>query len=78
MNTFEKLFKLWNDEHGDSLNTRELYCRLLEYLYENCPEPVREEIASQILDFSMQAEQEAFAAGFRECFAIWMAALPIT
>lgn len=75
MNQIEKLFKLWNDEHADAPSIRKLYCQLLEYLYENCPEPVREEIASQVLDFSIQAEQEAYAAGFRECFSIWMTAL---
>ena len=78
MNKIENLFKLWNAEHADSLSTRELYCQLLEYLYENCSEQVREEIASKALAFSMQAEQDAYIAGFRECFSIWIAALSLT
>ena len=77
MNQIEKLFELWNDEHDDSPSTQKLYCQLLEYLYENCSEHVLEEIASQVLDFTMQAEQDAYVAGFRECFALWSASLPL-
>lgn len=75
MNQIEKLFALWNDEHTDSTSTQKLYCQLLEYLYENCPEHILEEVLSQVLDFTIQAEQDAYVAGFRECFALWLAAL---
>lgn len=77
MNQIEKLFKLWSCEQIDSPRTQKLYCEILEYLYANCSEQVREQISSYILDFAAQTEQAAYIAGFRECFSLWMNALSL-
>ncbi len=79
MTTLEKIFDHWHREQStDNRSINDKWNNMLEYLYTNCPESVREKLLVYILDFSYLAEQEAFSAGYREAFFVWMDILNIS
>lgn len=72
MNELYKLYEAWCRENTiDTPDIREKYSEILEYLYENCSDTIREEISTFILDFSHLAEKQAFIAGYRQAFLLW-------
>jgi hypothetical protein len=67
-----KLFNSWNDDNlPDNADIQEKFCQILEYLYDTCPDAVREDISTYILEFSELTEQAAYEAGFRQAFLLW-------
>lgn len=72
MNEIKKLYEAWCEERfSDTPEVNEKWCKVLEYLFENCPDSVSEDIATLVMDFCDLAEQEAFIAGFQQAFRIW-------
>lgn len=70
MNELQKLYELWSTEQSDNSSVKNAWCEIMEYLYQNCSETIREEIAAFLLDFGKLTEQQAFLAGFRQAFLL--------
>jgi hypothetical protein len=76
MNTLNLLFESLNPDHtSDTPELKAKWEEIATYLYEHCSESVREDIMTFLLEYSHLSEQQAYAAGFRQAFQIWLDAL---
>ena len=71
MKALEKIYELWGETQSDTSDVIHKWCELNAYLYKVCPDSVRDNIETGVMEYGKLLEKQAFLAGFMQAFQIW-------
>lgn len=71
MKELEKIYELWSNEQADTSDIIHKWCDLDLYLYDTCPDTVREKLEDYIMEYGKMLEKQSFIAGFIQAFRMW-------
>lgn len=72
MDELQKIYYEWSEEHGTSQQVRDIGCRILKSLHPHCSDDVLKAISSDVISYGCLIEEQAFCAGYRHAFALWI------
>ena len=72
MKELEIIYEAWGEFHKDNSELIHKWCEIDEFLYAKCSDEIREVIEDYLNEYGVQREQQAFIAGFKKAFHLFL------
>lgn len=73
MKEIEKIFDRWYTSDAiDTPEIKKMFCDVMEILYEQCEDEIRENLLDIILSLMEQCSKNAFSTGYKSCFTLFI------